>query len=47
VPAEVYVLEKFSPQERGLIDEAVERASEAVLDIIVNGVERAMTEYNR
>jgi len=47
VPSEVYVLEKFSPQERDVIDEAVDRASEAVLDIIVNGVDRAMTEYNR
>ncbi|HEC97455.1 MAG TPA: aminoacyl-tRNA hydrolase [Nitrospirae bacterium] len=47
IPAEVYVLKKFSPQERELIDEAVESASDAVLSVIDKGVSGAMTEYNR
>jgi len=47
VPSEVYVLKKFRPGERAAMDEAVEVASDAVLCIIENGVNRAMTEYNR
>ncbi len=47
IPSEVYVLKKFTPQEREIINEAVESASDAVLYIIEKGVSRAMTEYNR
>ncbi len=47
IPSEVYVLKKFTPQEREIINEAVDSASDAVLSIIDKGVSRAMTEYNR
>ncbi|VAX33623.1 Peptidyl-tRNA hydrolase [hydrothermal vent metagenome] len=47
IPAEVYVLKKFTPQEREIINEAVDSASDAVLSIIDKGISRAMTGYNR
>jgi PTH1 family peptidyl-tRNA hydrolase len=46
-PAEIYVLEKFHPNEREIINEAVSRASDAVFRIVMDGVSHAMTEYNR
>ncbi|RMG75157.1 MAG: aminoacyl-tRNA hydrolase [Nitrospirae bacterium] len=46
-PVEGYVLRRFSPSERALIDEAIQKAADAVLDIITSGIERAMNIYNK
>ncbi len=46
-PTEVYVLNKFTPAENDTIRESIERASEAVLSIISQGLNRTMTEYNK
>jgi len=42
-----YVLGKPSPEENDLIDDAIERAKQAVICWIVNGIDIAMNEYNR
>ncbi|MGI6071816.1 MAG: aminoacyl-tRNA hydrolase [Lachnospiraceae bacterium] len=42
-----YVLGHFSPSERKLVDEAIERATQAVVDVIEQGAEYAMNKYNR
>ncbi|MDR7415990.1 MAG: aminoacyl-tRNA hydrolase [Armatimonadota bacterium] len=42
-----YVLSRFSPEERPLIREAVERAADAVETILREGLEAAMNRYNR
>lgn len=41
-----YVLSDPPPEERELLDQAIERAIEAIELIIADGVERAMTQYN-
>lgn len=41
-----HVLSRFHPDDRSLVDEAVERAVEAVGCVITEGVERAMNRYN-
>ena len=41
-----HVLAKFHPQERPIVEEAVERAVDAVQCWIRSGVERAMSQYN-
>ena len=41
-----YVLSDPPPDERELLDQAVERAIEAIELVIADGVERAMTQYN-
>lgn len=41
-----HVLAKFLPDERDLVEETTERAAEAVLCWITDGVERAMNQYN-
>ncbi|GBE01868.1 peptidyl-tRNA hydrolase [bacterium BMS3Bbin06] len=46
VPPEVYVLKKFTPDERETIRSSIQTASEAVLDIISTGVDAAMNRYN-
>jgi peptidyl-tRNA hydrolase len=46
MPVEEYVLRKFSPTERVLIDEAIDDAKNAVISIISDGIERAMNKFN-
>ncbi len=45
-PAERYVLKKFRKEEMVLIQEAVQKASEAIRSIISEGVDKAMNRYN-
>ena len=42
-----YVLGRFSPSDRKIIDEAVKNAAEAVEKILSDGVDAAMNQYNR
>ncbi|MEA1964594.1 MAG: aminoacyl-tRNA hydrolase [Candidatus Aerophobetes bacterium] len=42
-----YVLEEFTFQEKKIIKETIERAGHAVDIIIVEGIDKAMREYNR
>lgn len=41
-----HVLGKFEESEKKLIDEAVIKAADAVIDIIENGIEHAMSKFN-
>lgn len=41
-----YVLERFTPAERGLVDEAVGRACDAVECVLAGGYEAAMNRFN-
>lgn len=41
-----YVLGRFLPKERELVDEAVERAADAIRMIIAQGPDKAMNYYN-
>ncbi len=41
-----FVLSKFSTEENSDIEKAIDMASEAVLEIIRNGIDRAMNIYN-
>jgi len=41
-----YVLSRFSPQEQPIIDEALQRAADAVEAIIAEGVQAAMNRFN-
>lgn len=41
-----FVLSRFSAQERGVVDEAVDVATEAVLQWVVHGVAFCMNRYN-
>lgn len=42
-----YVLGRFSKDERMIVDQAIERAAEAVEVIVRDGVDEAMNKYNR
>ena len=42
-----YVLSRFSPEERPVVEEAVERAADAVETILREGIEVAMGRFNR
>lgn len=42
-----YVLGRFSTEERKLVDNAIERACDAVEMILKDGVDAAMNQYNR
>jgi len=42
-----FVLGRFAPDERKAMDEAVQRAAEAVMSIMTNGVDRTMNDFNR
>lgn len=42
-----HVLGKFDQEDRLLVDKAMEAASDAILTIIEEGIEIAMTQYNR
>ena len=41
-----FVLSKFNKEERSIIDETIEQAAISVEEIIVNGLDKAMNEYN-
>ena len=43
----VYVLGRFSAPEREVMDQAAERAAEAIRTIITQGADAAMNEFNR
>jgi len=42
-----YVLSRFSADERKKIDEAVEKAADAVETILKSGIDSAMNKYNK
>jgi len=42
-----YVLEPFSEEERPLVDEAIERAADAALTFVTDGVVTAMNRFNK
>lgn len=42
-----YVLGRFSPEERKIVDESLVRAADAVKLILSEGVDAAMNEYNK
>ena len=42
-----YVLERFTPEEREHLARLLPRAADAVLAVIRDGLEKAMSEYNR
>ncbi|HET7266165.1 MAG TPA: aminoacyl-tRNA hydrolase [bacterium] len=46
VDAEEFVLQRFAPGERTVIDEAVERAAGAALAVVSDGLEAAMNRIN-
>jgi PTH1 family peptidyl-tRNA hydrolase len=41
-----FVLERFTPDEREVIDGAIARAAEAALAVAADGLEVAMSRYN-
>ena len=41
-----YVLSRFSPQEREMVDDAIHRAADAVEAILTEGVQTAMNRFN-
>lgn len=47
VPPEEYVLSNFSSEEEELLPEIIERAASAIVTIAKEGVEKAMSIYNR
>lgn len=46
MPVEEYVLRKFNPSERIIIDETIYTAADAVISIITNGIDIAMNKFN-
>ena len=46
VAPETFVLERFTPEERTVIDEAVDRAANAALVVVSDGLEAAMNRVN-
>jgi PTH1 family peptidyl-tRNA hydrolase len=47
VPAEDYVLRRFKPAEKKMIEDGLTNAAEAVEEIIMAGLAKAMTRFNR
>jgi len=45
--AEEVVLQKFSPQEKEILDEVIKKSAEALKYLIENGLEKTMNEYNK
>ena len=41
-----FVLGKFSPTERKLVDKAVEKACAATEEFVKSGIDKAMNEFN-
>jgi PTH1 family peptidyl-tRNA hydrolase len=46
VEAETFVLERFTPDERAVMDGAIERAANAALAVVSDGLESAMNRVN-
>ncbi len=46
IPAEEYVLKKFKKDEIDLIQESIQKASDAIYSIISEGVRKAMNKFN-
>ena len=46
-PGDVFVLQRFSNDEGGLLAPAMKRAGNALSALLTGGLERAMTEYNQ
>jgi PTH1 family peptidyl-tRNA hydrolase len=46
VPTEDYVLSKFGKNEKPLIQDAVNKAADAVCSIIIHGADKAMNTFN-
>jgi PTH1 family peptidyl-tRNA hydrolase len=46
-PAEVFVLERFSKNEKKILDDAISRSIQAIEYYLTYGLEKAMTEYNK
>ena len=46
IELEEYVLGRFSSEERRIIEEAVDKATEAIEVMIKRGIDKAMREYN-
>jgi hypothetical protein len=46
VEPETFVLERFTPDERSVIDDAIERAAHAALAVVSDGLETAMNRVN-
>ncbi|HEB60859.1 MAG TPA: aminoacyl-tRNA hydrolase [Phycisphaeraceae bacterium] len=46
-PQRDYVLTRFSPEQRVLVEQAVERACDAVECWVADGIDKAMNEYNK
>jgi PTH1 family peptidyl-tRNA hydrolase len=46
IPAEEYVLKKFRKDEMGLIQDAIQKASDAIRSVISEGVDKAMNKFN-
>jgi PTH1 family peptidyl-tRNA hydrolase len=42
-----FVLSRFTPEERSLVNDAIERAALAVATMVCASVEAAMGKYNR
>ncbi len=46
VPADRYVLSRFSPQERNVVEEVVELSVKGIEEFIRNGIDSAMNKFN-
>lgn len=46
ITKEAYVLQPFSKEERTLIDEAVDNATQAILDWVTSGIDKASNTWN-
>lgn len=47
VPVEEYVLQNFKSSEKNLIEDAIIFASRAVTAVVTEGIDKAMSKYNR
>jgi len=46
VPAEDYVLEKFKPEEKKIVNEMLDRSSQAVMTALSLGIKESMQKFN-
>jgi len=46
VPAEEYVLEKFSPEEKKIVNEMLDKACQAVMTALSLGIKESMQKFN-
>lgn len=47
IPVEEYVLQNFKPHEKNLIKDVIIFASRAVTAVVTEGIDKAMSKYNR